>query len=86
MSDLVFYKALSAILYLCVALMYYRKVDKLIKGEKKQELEKIRIEVGLEDGMMKDVPAFLLAVLCLFWPVTAVFSAYRKAVNNEPKS
>lgn len=83
MSDLVFYKALSAILYLCVALMYFRKVNALIKGEKKQELEKIRREVGLDDGVMPDVHVFVLAVLSLFWPITAVVSAYRKGESNE---
>lgn len=78
MSDLFFYKALSAILYLCVALMYFRKVNALIKGEKKQELEKIRRDIGIDDGDMPDVHVFVLAVLSLFWPITAVVSAYRK--------
>jgi len=78
MSDLDFYKALSAILYLCVALMYFRKVNSLIKGEKKQELEKIRREIGIDDSDMPDVHIFALAVLSLFWPATAVVSAYRK--------
>jgi len=78
MDDLVFYKALSAILYMCVALMYFRKVNTLIKGEKKQDFEKIRSGIGIDDGAMPDVHTFVLVVLSLLWPVTAVVSAYRK--------
>ena len=75
MSELTYYKALSAILYVIVALMFYSRCNQLIAKHGGAEKILNDDEMGEQQAVAISKTASLL--FSLFWPFGLLMSALR---------
>lgn len=77
MSELTYFKALSAMLYLIVALFMYRRVSEWMAKNEDNFMEEISDDNGLELHEVSAIAKTVVFVLCLFWPISILASKMR---------
>lgn len=83
MTELTYYKALSAIFYMIIAVMYYRKLKKGIQKDKNREFAELCNELELDEHTGLAATKTAAAVLCLFWPIAVLTTAYKRKGDRK---
>lgn len=83
MTELTYFKSLSAIFYVIIAVMYYRKMLKILHTEKSQEFEELCRELDMDEQESRAVSKTALLIMCLFWPVSVLLAAYKQKGDRK---
>lgn len=78
MSELTYYKLLSAALYLITCLMFYRRINEAIARDENQKFADICNDSGIDVGVAMAIAKTLAFVVSLFWPVAVVASKMKR--------
>lgn len=72
MTELMFYQSLSALMYLIIALTYYRIITKMFSP---QEMDDLARDTGMTSAETRAACKTVAAVACALWPVFLLVAA-----------
>ena len=83
MTELAYYRALSAIFYVIIAAQFYQKLVTAIHADKKKALAELCDDIEIDEHTMLAASKTAAAVLCIFWPAALLFAAYKKKGGSQ---
>lgn len=78
MTELAYYQALSALLYLIIAVMFYRKIKTGIHKDRDGHLAEVYDDAGLSHDAGQAASKTVAFVMCLFWPIAFLSAVFGK--------